>query len=262
MPADDRQGASEHLRRLSGPRGGRATITPATVDTRMTTDSTRTPGNDERTLRRALLDASRRMDALRLNTGSTGNASVRCGNGLLITPSGLAPEHMGVADLVLMQTDGSWLCRRRGRRPSSEWRMHRDLLSTRPEFGAIVHAHPPAATALACLRRGMPAFHYMVAVAGGVDIRCAPYVTFGTEALSELVAEAMSGRHACLLANHGLLAAGPDLDAALALAVQVETLADTYLRALAVGEPVVLDSEQMAAVRARFAAGYGSAGDD
>ena len=140
--------------------------------------------------------------------------------------------------------------------------MHRDLLAMRPEFGAVVHAHPPAATALACLRRGMPAFHYMVAVAGGNDIRCAPYLTFGTEALSVQVAEAMSGRCACLLANHGLLAAGRDLDAALALAVQVETLADTYLRALAAGEPVLLDSAQMAAVRARFAAGYGSTGEN
>lgn len=224
----------------------------------MPSDSELANGNDERSLRRALLGAARRMDELHLNTGAAGNASVRCRDGLLITPSGLPPERMGVADLVFMQADGAWRCRRAERRPSSEWRMHRDLLGTRPEFGAVVHAHPPAATALACLRRGMPAFHYMVAVAGGDDIRCAPYVTFGTQALSELVAAAMSGRRACLLANHGLLAAGCDLDTALALAVQVEALADTYLRALAVGEPVLLDSEQMAAVKTRFAAGYGS----
>ena len=217
----------------------------------------RQAGGDERSLRRALLAAAQRMDALGLNTGSAGNASVRIGSGLLVTPSGVAPARMSVSDLVTMDADGRWRCRRAGRKPSSEWRMHRDLLAARPEFNAIVHAHPPAATALACLRRDMPPFHYMVAVAGGDDLRCAPYATFGTQALSDHVLAAMRDRRACLMANHGLLAAGADLDSALLLAQQVEGLADSLLRALAAGEPVLLDAVEMAEAKAMFAAGYG-----
>ncbi len=218
-----------------------------------------TNAEDERAARRALLAVMRRMDELHLNTGSSGNASVRLGERLLLTPSGVAAAQLGVSDMVLMEADGSWRCRRRDRKPSSEWRMHRDLLAARPTLGAVVHAHSPAATALACLRRPIPAFHYMVAVAGGDDIRCTPYACFGTQALSDLVVDAMQGRRACLMANHGLIAAGTDLEAALLLAVQVEGLADTYLRALAAGEPALLDAAQMAEVKTRFKAGYGSA---
>ena len=208
-------------------------------------------------LRRALLAAAQRMESLGLNTGSAGNASVRLGEGLLITPSGVQPSQMGDADLVRMRADGAWRTASAGRRPSSEWRMHRDLLASRPDLNAVVHAHPPAATALACLRRGLPSFHYMVAVAGGDDIRCAPYATFGTQALSGLVLEAMRDRRACLMANHGVLAAGADVDAALLLLQQVEGLADSYLRALAAGEPVLLTAAEMEEAKAMFAAGYG-----
>ena len=200
------------------------------------------------------------MNALGLNQGTSGNLSARAGPGLLITPSGVLYEELRPADLVEMAFDGSWRCERPGRRPSSEWHFHLALLKTRPEFGAVLHAHSLHATALACLRRGIPAFHYMVAVAGGDSIRCAPYATFGTETLSRHACAALEGRSACLLANHGLIAAGRGLAGALALAVEVETLAAQYCQALQVGEPKILSKAEMARVRAKFTsgAGYGS----
>ena len=143
--------------------------------------------------------------------------------------------------------------------------MHRDLLAQRPEVHAVVHAHAPAATALACLpdvqRTGIPAFHYMIAVAGGDDIRCAPYATFGTAALSAHAVAALEGRTACLLAHHGILALGVSPDDALAVAVEVETLAQMYVHARAAGTPAVLDAAEMTRVRARFAR-YRSTGTD
>ncbi len=139
-----------------------------------------------------------------------------------------------------------------GLEPSSEWRFHRDIYAVRPEFAAIVHTHSPHATALACHGRGIPAFHYMVAVAGGADIRCAPYATFGTQALSDYAVAALAGRRACLLAHHGVVACGQSLDQALALAIEVEHLARVYLAALALGEPPRLDAAEMERVLERF----------
>jgi L-fuculose-phosphate aldolase len=142
------------------------------------------------------------------------------------------------------------------RAPSSEWRFHLALYRARDDLGAIVHAHAPFATALACLGRGIPAFHYMVAAAGGRDIRCAPYETFGTQALARRVVDAMDGRRACLMANHGMLAAGASLDAALALAVEVEGLAEAYWRAAQLGAPRLLSDAEMDRVLEKFR-GYG-----
>ena len=139
------------------------------------------------------------------------------------------------------------------REPSSEWRFHRDIYATRSEAQAIVHAHSPFATTLACLGRDIPAFHYMVAVAGGDDIRCAPYATFGTQDLSDHAMSALQGRRACLLAQHGMIALGSTLSTALALAVEVEALAEMYWRALQVGEPHVLSADEMRTVLAKFA---------
>jgi L-fuculose-phosphate aldolase len=138
------------------------------------------------------------------------------------------------------------------RKPSSEWRFHRDLYAARPDIGAIVHCHPPFGIALASHGRAIPAFHYMVAMAGGSDIRCAPYATYGTQALSDHVVAAMEGRFACLLANHGMIAAGANLERALALAVEVESLAEGYWRALQLGQPVILDEAEMAVVIEKF----------
>jgi L-fuculose-phosphate aldolase len=209
-------------------------------------------------LREGLIKTCREMIRLGLNQGASGNVSLRAGDGFLITPSGLPYATMVPDQIVAMDLDGGyrgeWL-------PSSEWRMHFDLYRMRPEAGAVVHVHSPHATALACLRRGIPAFHYMVAVAGGADIRCADYATFGTAALSGSMLAAMEGRRACLLANHGQIAIGATLEAALWLAEEVEALARQYLLALAAGTPAILDADEMARVLARFAS-YGKQSAD
>jgi L-fuculose-phosphate aldolase len=200
-------------------------------------------------LREAMIATARRMNASGLNQGTSGNLSQRVEDGFLLTPTGMDYDTLEPEDLVLMRFDGS----HEGRRaPSSEWRFHRDILAARPEVGAVLHAHSMFCTTLACLRRGLPSFHYMVAVAGGVDIRCAPYATFGTEELSRHAVATLEGRKACLLANHGMLALGGDLAAAFKLAVEVETLAAMYWRALQVGEPVLLDAAEMAVVLEKF----------
>jgi L-fuculose-phosphate aldolase len=200
-------------------------------------------------LREAMIATARRMNASGLNQGTSGNLSQRVEGGFLLTPTGMDYDTLEPEDLVLMRFDGG----HEGRRaPSSEWRFHRDILVARPEVGAVLHAHSMFCTTLACLRRPIPSFHYMVAVAGGVDIRCAPYATFGTEELSRHAVVALEGRKACLLANHGMLALGRDLAGAFKLAVEVETLAAMYWRALQVGEPVLLDAAEMAVVLEKF----------
>ena len=210
--------------------------------------------------RAAVLATLRRMVEDGLNTGASGNVSVRREGGFWITCSGRAPEAMTESDIIAMDWEGDWHGPE-GRRPSSEWRFHRDILAARPEFGAVVHGHPVSATALAVHGRGIPPFHYMVALAGGDDIRCAPYATFGTQALSDHVIAALAGRRACLLAHHGMVACGRDAESARALAVEIETLAAQYIAASILGEPPRLGPEDMAAVRAKVAAGpgYGSA---
>ena len=137
-------------------------------------------------------------------------------------------------------------------KPSSEWHFHSDLLRHRPELNAIVHTHSPNATALACLREDLPAFHYMIAIAGGDSIRCTPYALFGTQTLSDYAVAAMHDRKACLLANHGLIAAGRDLDEAMAVAIEIESLCQQYLLARQNGQPVLLSNEEMQAVVERF----------
>ncbi len=203
----------------------------------------------DRALREAMIATARRMNATGLNQGTSGNLSLRVEGGFLVTPTGMDYEALEPEDIVFMRMDGSHEGRRR---PSSEWRFHRDILAARPEVGAVLHAHAMFCTTLACLHRGIPAFHYMVAVAGGVDIRCAPYATFGTEELSRHAVAALEGRKACLLANHGLIAVGTSLADALKRAVEVETLAAMYWRALQVGEPVLLSEAEMAVVLEKF----------
>lgn len=198
----------------------------------------------------AMTAAMGRLEALGLNRGSSGNLSVRTDDGMVVTPSGVPPAALKADSMVAVTTGGEW---RDGLAPSSEWRFHRDIYRARVEVGAIVHVHSPFATALACLRRDIPAFHYMVAVAGGDSIRCAPYATYGTEALSDVAVAALEGRHACLLANHGLIATGAGLDRAMRMAIEVEALAEQYWRALQIGEPVLLDAAEMAVVLEKFA---------
>jgi L-fuculose-phosphate aldolase len=199
--------------------------------------------------RHEIVATARALCALDLNRGAAGNLSIRSGNGFLITPTGLPSDEMQPDDIVPMSMDGSW---RGARKPSSEWRFHRDIYAARPEAGAIVHAHAPFATALACLRIDIPPFHYMIARFGGVSVRCAAYATFGTQALSDAALTALDGRCACLLANHGMLAFGRDLPHALDLAVELESLCEQYWRALQIGPPVLLSDAEMEVVLEKF----------
>jgi L-fuculose-phosphate aldolase len=208
-------------------------------------------GPPEQELRQQLVAVARRMNASGINQGTSGNLSARIPGGMLITPSSLPYEQMEPTDLVALDLAG--VPRDAGaRRPSSEWRLHADILASRPELQAVLHCHSIHATALACHGRAIPPFHYMTAVAGGDDIRCAPYATFGTAELSALAVQALDGRLACLLAQHGQVTVGSSLDQALRIAIEVETLARMYLQALQLGEPPLLSPEQMAAVHHQF----------
>jgi L-fuculose-phosphate aldolase len=205
-------------------------------------------------LRQQLIDTACRTLSSGLNKGIAGNLSVRAEEngqaGFLITPTGIPYAALAPEDIVFMRYDGSASGRRQ---PSSEWRFHRDIYVARGEAGAIVHAHSPFATALACLRRDIPAFHYMIARFGGDTLRCARYATFGTQELSDAALAAMAQRNACLLANHGMLAFGRDLGQAHDLAVELEALCEQYWRACQLGEPVQLNEREMATVLEKFA---------
>lgn len=205
----------------------------------------------ERGVRMRLIVAARRLAAAGANAGTAGNLSARVDQGYIVTPSAMAYDSMHPEDLVFMGHD--WTHGGGQRPPSSEWRLHRDVYARRPEVGAVVHAHSPYATTLARLRRGIPAFHYEVALAGGSDIRCGTYATFGTQELSNATLAALEERRACLLANHGLVAVGGTVDEALELAEKVEALARLYWQALQVGEPVLLDEVEMARVARKYA---------
>lgn len=188
----------------------------------------------------------------------SGNVSARTDAGFLITPSGLPYAQTTPEDLIELSLDGMVLSG--ARKPSSEWPFHAAIYRARPEAQAIVHTHSPRATALSCTRRGIPAFHYMIALCGGADIRCADYATFGTPELAENAVRALEGRKAVLLANHGVIALGASLAGAHQIVAEVENLAGQYLDILAAGlEPVILDAAEMARVSAKFA-GYGKVG--
>ncbi len=203
----------------------------------------------EQELRLALFDASRRLVELGLNRGTAGNASVRCGENILITPSALPVAEMSEQDMVLLDADGNVL---KGGKPSSEWRFHRDILQVRTEVGAVLHMHSTYATTIACLRRNVPAVHYHIAIAGGDTIRCTPYSVFGEQNLSDLALEALRDRKACLLGNHGMIALGKDLSEALSVALEVEFLCEIYWRTLQAGGPQILTEQQMYEVKQKF----------
>lgn len=203
--------------------------------------------------RAELIATARAMQPAGLNKGTSGNVSLRHGDGFYITPTGMPYDKLVADDIPLMALDGSHVG---ARKPSSEWRFHRDLYAARPEVGAVLHAHSPFAVSLACLRRDIPPFHYMIARFGGDTVRCADYALFGSQALSDAALLAMLDRKACLLANHGLLVAGRDLDEALALAIELEELCEQYWRACQLGAPVLLSATEMAEVLVKFS-GYG-----
>ena len=209
---------------------------------------------NERAKRQSIVDACLRMNALGINQGTSGNISLRHDAGMLVTPTAVPYETMRPEQIVFMGFDGSFDS---SQRPSSEWRFHLDILRARPEVNAVVHAHPPYATTLAIMGREIPPVHYMVAVAGGDSIRCAPYATFGTEELSRHAVSALKDRLACLLAHHGMIAIGPSLPKAMWLAVEVETLARQYHGCLQIGTPPLLSKAEIKNVLSRMA-GYGS----
>lgn len=203
--------------------------------------------------REHLLNVTRRLSACGLNRGTSGNASVRVAEGFLVTPSGMEVEAMTPHDMVLMDMHGEF---HGERQPSSEWRFHHDILRARPEIGAVIHTHSMFATTMACLQRDIPPFHYMIALTGADTIRCAPYALFGSQSLSDAAVAALQGSKVCLLANHGMIALGEDLEKAYAVAVEVETLCEQYWRALQIGEPYLLSAQEMQDVFQQFK-GYG-----
>lgn len=204
-------------------------------------------------LRQQLIDTALAMNASGLNQGTAGNLSVRCDQGMLITPSGMDYAGLSPDDIVWMDFDGETEGKRK---PSSEWHFHAGIYQQRPEASAILHAHPVNCAALACVGKGIPAFHYMVAVAGGKDIRCADYATFGTRELSDNVLTALEDRKACLMEHHGLTCFADDLPAVLALAIEIEQLAAVYVRILSMGEADILPDDEMQVVLKKFSS-YG-----
>ena len=213
----------------------------------------------ERSVRQQVIDTCCRLDALGLNQGSSGNVSVRCGpnhaDGFFLTPTSLPYDRMGPEDIVHVDLGGK--CSG-PRRPSSELPFHLEIMRTRPDATAIVHTHSVHATAVSCLRREIPAIHYLVGLFGGATLRCADYATFGTPEISANLLQALSGRRGALLANHGLVVLGSSLDQALSLTLEAETLATIYLHTLAAGEPVILSDEEMMRIVEKFRAfGYG-----
>lgn len=202
----------------------------------------------------ALLHATQQLAQLGLNKGTSGNVSVRYGDGFLITPSGIDVAEMHANSMVQMSMEGN---PQSAGKPSSEWRFHRDIYQSKPKVGAVVHTHSTFATTLACLQKSVPAFHYMIAIAGGDTIPCAPYALFGTQKLSDVAINALKNRKACLLANHGMIATGKDLKQALAIAQEVENLCEQYWRCLQTGQPYILTQQEMQEVFNQFK-DYGS----
>jgi L-fuculose-phosphate aldolase len=196
-----------------------------------------------------VLATARAMNAAGINRGAAGNVSARCEDGFLITPTGMPYDACTAADIVKVSLAGAPQGRRK---PSSEWRFHRDIYAARQDAGAIIHAHAPFATALACQQLEIPPFHYMIARFGGATVRCAAYATFGTQALSDAILAALEGRRACLMAHHGMVVFGADLAEALALAVEFEALCEQYWRVLQLGAPKLLPADEMARVLEKF----------
>ncbi len=196
-----------------------------------------------------ICDVMASLEEKGLNTGAAGNISVKSGDAIYITPSGLSPAHLDPKKIVSISISGeyhgSW-------RPSSEWRIHTDIYRCYIDVGAVIHTHSPYATALSCHCVDVPAFHYMIGAIGGDNIRCASYETFGTKKLSEVVLIALRDRIACLMANHGMLAVGPDLPSAMGTAVLVEELSKQYLLSKAIGEPILISKQEMNVVVDKF----------
>jgi L-fuculose-phosphate aldolase len=204
----------------------------------------------EAALRARMVEVMQAMDERGLNRGTSGNVSVRCGPDMLVTPSGIPAGRLKAEHMVLIRSDGS--SPEGTLKPSSEWRMHQGILDRRPDVGAVAHCHSRHATILACAGRPIPALHYMVAVSGGSSVPVAPYATFGSVELAQAVVDALDGRYAALMANHGQIVAAPNLDFALAIAEEVEEQAAVYWGTLAIGGPTLLAEDEMDRILLRF----------
>jgi L-fuculose-phosphate aldolase len=205
--------------------------------------------SNERSLREEIVANGLKLTPSGLSQGTSGNLSIRFGEGFLVTPSGVPYGEVTPDDVVYVRMDGHY---EHARRPSSEWRFHRDIYAARPDVHAVVHAHPPYSTALSMCRKDIPAIHYMIAVSGGDSIRCCDYYTYGTQELSDAVVRALEGRMACLMANHGMIATGANMEQAMWRAVEVETLARQYTLALQIGTPVLLTDAEVEQALAKF----------
>lgn len=203
---------------------------------------------DDHAIRAAMVETCRKMNASGINQGTAGNLSIRHGDGFLITPSSLPYDVMQPEDIVEMGFDGTYV----GRRPSSEWRFHRDILKARTDINVVLHCHSVYATTLACHHKTIPAFHYMTGIAGGTTIRCAAYATYGTQELSDHAIVALKDRLACLLGQHGQISLGTTLEGALWMAIEIETLSRLYVQALTLGDPPILSDAEMEKVIAQM----------
>jgi L-fuculose-phosphate aldolase len=210
-------------------------------------------------LRELVIETALEMSRSGLSPNRSGNVSARFADGMLITPTGLAYEDIGPKDIVFVASDGSVPGKQK--KPSSEWHFHLAAYQARPDMSALVHTHSLHAVVMACAGRAIPAFHYMVAVAGGSDIPVVPYATFGSAELADHVARGLADRRACLMAHHGAIALGETLPQALELAHEVEVLAEQYYKLLALGEPNWLPDEEMKIVLERFKS-YGQNAQD
>ena len=203
-------------------------------------------------LRRSIVGSCQAMNALGINQGTSGNISARYEDVMLITPSGVPYDEMSTSDIARMPIDGEYGSWDGPMQPSSEWRFHLDIMRARPEVGSVVHTHSTYATTLAICGKEIPAIHYMIAAAGGPTIRVAPYATYGTKELSENALRALEDRTCCLLANHGMIATGPNLKRAMWLAVELETLSKQYYLALQIGGAQILSDAEIGHIVEKF----------
>ena len=200
----------------------------------------------------ALIETALQLQKIGLNHGATGNCSCRDGDTYLITPSGVETQNLSEDKIVRMDFEGNVVDSISNLKPSSEWRFHQDIMSKRQEVGAVVHTHSIFASTVSLFNRELPPFHYMIAIAGGSSVRCAPYAMFGTQELSDNIIDALTGRKACLIANHGLVSIGANLAEALQIAEEIEHLCQLYIEAKNLGEPNLLNQKQMLEVIERF----------
>lgn len=212
-----------------------------------------TKATEETATRQAIIDACLEMNATGLNQGTSGNISVRHGDQMLITPSAIKYENTQPEMIAALPLEGGYGIWSGPMKPSTEWRFHLDIMKARPDVGAVVHLHSTYATILAICRKDIPACHYMIAAFGGDNIRCSGYACYGTKALSDAALKALEGRNGCLLGNHGMIALGPTLDKAIWLATELETIAKQYYHALLLGDPVILNKQDLEETRANFA---------